>query len=132
MYKITIIFGLLLMATGLVGYFGTGAESLTALIPSAIGMILLLCGFIAANEKCRMAAMHVAVSIGLLGALGLIPQLMKQNQPTAALASKITTLILCVAFVGLCVRSFIQARKAREAAAENSDAEVHDETAGED
>tara|TARA_Y100000589_G_C27156819_1_gene631160 strand:+ start:574 stop:972 length:399 start_codon:yes stop_codon:yes gene_type:complete len=132
MYKITIIFGLLLIATGLVGYFGTGAESLTALIPSAIGIILLLCGFIAANEKYRMAAMHVAVSIGLLGALGLIPQLMKENQPTAALASKITTLILCVAFVGLCVRSFIQARKAREAAAENSGSEGHDETAGED
>lgn len=132
MYKITIIFGLLLIATGLVGYFGTGAESLTALIPSAIGIILLLCGFIAANEKFRMAAMHVAVSIGLLGALGLIPQLMKENQPTAALASKITTLILCIAFVGLCVRSFIQARKAREAAAKKSDSEGHDETAGED
>tara|TARA_Y100000588_G_scaffold313549_1_gene340731 strand:+ start:1069 stop:1467 length:399 start_codon:yes stop_codon:yes gene_type:complete len=128
MYKITIIFGLLLMATGLVGYFGTGAENLTALIPSAIGIILLLCGFIAANEKCRMAAMHIAVSIGLLGVLGLIPQLMKENQPNAALASKITTLTLCVVFVGLCVRSFIQARRARDAAADSQDIEEQHET----
>jgi hypothetical protein len=34
------------------------------------------------------------------------------------------TLVLCVVFVGLCVRSFIAARKAREAAA----AEVMDES----
>ena len=128
MYKITIIFGLLLMATGLAGYFGTGSKSLTALIPSAIGIILLFCGFLAANENRRMVAMHIAVSIGLLGALGLIPQLMKENQPNAALASKITTLTLCVVFVGLCVRSFIQARRARDAAADSQDIEEQQET----
>ena len=132
MYKITIIFGLLLMATGLAGYFGTGAKSLTALIPSAIGIILLFCGFLAANENRRMVAMHIAVLIGLLGALGLIPQLMKENQPPAVLASKIMTLILCVVFVGLCIRSFIQARRAREEAADSPGTEAHDEITGED
>ena len=128
MYKITIIFGLLLVATGLAGYFGTDTKSLTALIPSAIGIILLLCGFLAVNEMCRMVAMHIAVLVGLFGALGLIPQLMKENQPTAALASKITTLILCVVFVGLCIRSFIQARRAREAATDSQDIEKQQET----
>ena len=69
------------MAPGLAGYFGTGSKSLTALLPSAIGIILLFCGFLAANENRRMVAMHIAVLIGLLGALGLIPQLMKENLP---------------------------------------------------
>ena len=102
MYKITIVFGTLLIITGLAGYFGTGTKSLTALIPSAIGIILLICGFLAANEKIKMMAMHVAVLIGLLGALGLIPQLLKENQPAAALISKATTLVLCLlAFVSV-------------------------------
>jgi len=96
MYKITIVFGTLLIITGLAGYFGTGTKSLTALIPSAIGIILLICGFLAANEKIKMMAMHVTVLIGLLGALGLIPQLLKENQPASALITKTTTLGLCL------------------------------------
>jgi len=116
MYKITILFGVLLVATGLAGYFGTGAEHKTALIPAIIGAILFVCGLLAANESRRMMAMHIAVLIGLLGAIGVIPTLIKAGQAPAALMSKVVTLVLCVAFVGLCVRSFIQARKAREAA----------------
>ena len=116
MYKITILFGVLLVATGLAGYFGTGAEHKTALIPAIIGAILFVCGLLAANENRRMMAMHIAVLIGLIGAIGVIPSLIKEGQPVAALISKIVTLVLCVVFVVLCVRSFIQARKAREAA----------------
>ena len=116
MYKITILFGVLLVATGLAGYFATGAEHKTALIPAIIGAILFVCGLMAANENRRMMAMHIAVLIGLIGAIGVIPSLIKEGQPAAALISKIVTLVLCVVFVVLCVRSFIQARKAREAA----------------
>ena len=101
MYKITIVFGTLLIITGLAGYFGTGTKSLTALIPSAIGIILPICGFLAANEKIKMMTMHVAVLIGLLGALGLIPQLLKENQPASALITKTTTLGLGFVYVHL-------------------------------
>ena len=125
MYKITILFGALLLATGLAGYFGTGAEQLTALIPAALGLILLVCGFLASNENRRMMAMHIAVLVGLIGAIGVIPNLFifkitLKDQPAAALAAKSVTLVLCVVFVGLCIRSFIEARKAREAAAAES------------
>jgi len=127
MYKITIFFGALLLATGLAGYFGTGAKQLTALIPAALGLILLVCGFLASNENRRMMAMHIAVMVGLIGAIGVIPTLLKKGQPTAALTAKSVTLVLCVVFVGLCIRSFIEARKAREATAaesgEDSDSE---------
>ena len=142
MYKITILFGVLLIATGLTGYVGTGSEQKTALIPAGFGVILLICGLLAANESRRMMAMHIAVLIGLLGALGstislftplfredqsetglieklvtFIPDLFRQaGNGEAAVISKLVTLILCVVFVGLCIRSFIQARKAREAA----------------
>ena len=120
MYKITILFGALLLATGLAGYFGTGAKQLTALIPAALGLILLVCGFLASNENRRMMAMHIAVMVGLIGAIGVIPTLLKKGQPAAALAAKSVTLVLCIVFVGLCIRSFIEARKAREAAAAES------------
>jgi len=116
MYKITILFGVLLIATGLGGYFGTGSEQPTALIPAGIGIVLLICGVLAASENRRMMAMHIAVLFGLLGAIGVIPVLFKENQPQAALISKLVTLVLCLVFVGLCVQSFIAARKAREAA----------------
>ena len=128
MYKTTILFGVLLIATGLAEYFGTGAEQKTALIPSVFGVVLLVCGLLASNENRRMLAMHIAVLFGLLGAIGVIPTLLKtllkEDQPLAALVAKTVTLVLCVVFVGLCVRSFIAARKAREAAA----AEVMDES----
>ena len=116
MYRVTILFGVLLVITGIVGFYQTGAKHMTALIPAFIGIPLFVCGIIAAKEAMRMMAMHIAVLIGLLGAIGVIPNLMKESQPTAALVSKVVTLVLCVVFVGLCVRSFIQARKAREAA----------------
>ena len=117
MYKITILFGVLLIATGLGGYFGTGSEQPTALIPAGIGIVLLICGVLAANENRRMMAMHIAVLFGLLGAIGVgLFLLIKEKQPQEALISGLVTLVLCLAFVGLCVRSFIAARKAREAA----------------
>ena len=68
-----------------------------------------------------MMAMHIAVLLGLLGFLGSTGTLFKENQAQAALISKGITSALCLVFVILCVRSFIQARKAREALAEETE-----------
>ena len=108
---------ILLVATGLAGYFATGAEHKTALIPAIIGAILFACGLLAANESRRMMAMHIAILIGLIGFIGAAATLFKEGQAMAAIVSKSITALLCATFVGLCVRSFIQARKSREAAA---------------
>jgi len=121
MYKTTILFGALLIITGLAGYLGTGSEHITALFPVAFGIVILICGLLAANESRRMMAMHIAVLFGLLGAIGVVPVLFKEGQPPAAFISKVVTLILCVIFVGLCIRSFIAARKARELAAQTEE-----------
>ena len=95
MAKTTIIFGLILIALGILGY--TGAEtsptptepdtvaagesaaeaadvekpkkSVTALIPAFVGAIIAVCGVVALSEGMRMHAMHGAVLVGLLGCL---------------------------------------------------------------
>ena len=116
MYRVTILFGILLGITGIVGFYLTGAEHLTALIPAFIGIPLFVCGIIAAKEAMRMMAMHIAILIGLIGFIGAAATLFKADQEMAAIISKAITSVLCATFVGLCVRSFIQARKSREAA----------------
>ena len=116
MYRVTILFGVLLGITGIVGFYQTGAKHMTALIPAFIGIPLFVCGIIAAKEAMRMMAMHIAILIGLIGFIGAAATLFKANQEMAALVSKSVTALLCAAFVGLCIRSFIQARKSREAA----------------
>ena len=117
MYRVTILFGISLGITGIVGFYLTGAKHLTALIPAFIGIPLFVCGIIAAKEAMRMLAIHIAVLVGLIGFIGAAATLFKADQEWAAIVSKSITSALCATFVGFCVRSFIQARKAREAAA---------------
>ena len=71
-----------------------------------------------------MLWMHIAVTVGLIGFLGTIPGVIgvvkmamgsTVARPTAAIYQSITWLI-CLIFVGLCVRSFIAARRARVSA----------------
>ena len=124
----TIICGALLVLIGIVGY-GTaepnaeGKISPTALIPAFFGAALIACGGLAFNVKFRKHVMHLAAMIGLVGAVGgfmpLIRQINKTGEfdPTkkSAVAGELMILV-CVVFVGMCVNSFIQAKKARKAA----------------
>ena len=121
MANTTIGFGVALILVGLAGYFGTGSQSPTALIPSAFGFVLVALGILARNEKLRKHAMHGAAVIGLLGFLGSVSglwQLLKMaggetiDRPEAAIARSIMALV-CLAFVTLTVKSFINARKVR-------------------
>ena len=120
---VTIGYGSILIVIGVVGYFATGQSSITALIPAFLGFIAEICGVIARNERFLKHAMHGAAMVGLLGTLGtlrVLPQLPTlfngtAERPAAVLAQALT-LVLSAAFVGLCVRSFIEARRAKEAA----------------
>jgi hypothetical protein len=122
MANIAILFGVLLIALGLIGWFGTGMESPTALIPSVFGLLLVVAGVIARNESRRKHAMHAAAMVGLLGLLGSasgllqLPALLAGGEVVrpAAAASKSAMAVLCAVFVALCVKSFIAARKARK------------------
>ena len=86
-------------------------------MPAFIGITLFVCGIIGAKEAMRILAMHSAIHIDLVGFIGAAAALFKANQEMAAIVSKSITSVLCATFIGLCVRSFIQARKTREAAA---------------
>src|SRR5579884_2342575 len=72
MAKVTLVFAVLLAIVGLLGYYGTGSQHPTALIPLWFGLALGLFGFLAIspNEKRRKLFMHINVTIGLVGFVG--------------------------------------------------------------
>ena len=124
MGKVTIGFGVLLAIVGVTGFVTTGSTHWTAMIPTWIGLVLAVSGLLALNPARRMLWMHIAVTVGLIGFLGTIPGVIgvvkmamgsTVARPTAAIYQSITWLI-CLIFVGLCVRSFIAARRARVSA----------------
>ncbi|MFC6644071.1 CD20-like domain-containing protein [Granulicella cerasi] len=129
MAKITIVFGVLLAALGVVFFVMTGSAHKTALIPTWFGLVLILSGVLAntENAKQRMLWMHIAVTAGLLGFLfpGIRALIMiaKVNKAGLVLGSGAATAVqeeifmsvICLVFTAMCVRSFIQARVLRKA-----------------
>jgi hypothetical protein len=116
----TIGLGAALIVLGVGGYVLTGAVSVTALIPAAFGLLLVLAGLLARDERKRMHAMHAAVVIALLGFLGSARGLLGIGKlldgtavRPAAIVSQAIMALLTLVYVVLAVRSFIQARKAR-------------------
>jgi hypothetical protein len=120
----TIAIGAALIVLGLGSYALTGGVSPTALIPAAFGVLLLLAGVLARNERMRMHAMHGAVLVALLGFLGSVRGVMGLGtvldgtavRPAAIVAQTIMA-VLTLVYVVLAVRSFIAARRARRAGA---------------
>lgn len=113
-----IIFGILLVLTGVVGYIHgvmNDKASLTAFIPAAFGVLIIIFGAVAQmRESLHKHMMHGAVLVGLLGFLVPAGRLLsKFNEFTlsAAVVSQLVMAVLCLVFVLLCVRSFIAARR---------------------
>jgi hypothetical protein len=124
MSRVAMLFGILLIILGLVGYFspetlgklGPKGNSPTALIPAGIGAVLLLCGLIVEIAPgTRKHVMHLAAVVGLLGAAGGFMPIMSNNADftMAGAVSGLVMVILCALFVILCIRSFVLARIAR-------------------
>ncbi len=123
-----ITFGILLILVGL-GGFGYAASTLppdtpvtkvlTALIPAVLGLILAILGFLAkSKENLRKHLMHAAVIVGLLGFLATVSSVLKlpslfngTAERPVAVVSQFLTAIICLVFVILCVKSFIDARR---------------------
>ena len=117
MWKIAVTAGMLLILQGLGFYLATGAKSPTALIPAGVGLPILLSGFVAMRDSLRMHAMHVAALMGCLGLAAAGYRLATAGLHfTAAGTSLVLMLILCGAFLALCVKSFVDARIRRRAA----------------
>ncbi len=127
MNKITIVFGVVLVGLGAVGYYGADADhrSFTAWIPAFVGVPLIICGLLALKESLLKHAMHGAAVFGLLGALaaggrGLSKVgVLFSDDPDVnkrAIVMVLLMFAICTAFLVLCIKSFRDARKRRQAA----------------
>ena len=111
-------FGRLLVLVGIIGYaYGmyNGNASLTALIPAVFGIVLMVLGHISqAKESMRKHLMHVAMLFGTLGFLlpaGRLLSKIGEISMNAAVVSQIAMAVICLIFVILGIRSFIDARR---------------------
>ena len=118
----SIVFGILLILIGVIGYvygMAAGPASPTALIPAAFGIALLLLGvFSRIHEHLRKHLMHVAVLIGLIGFIitaGRLISKIGDLSMSAAVLSQLAMAIVCLVYVVLSIKSFIDARRNREA-----------------
>ncbi len=118
MAKVTLVFAVLCVALGLVGFLGTGSVHYTALIPTWIGLALGLGGLLAISpsESRRKLFMHINVTIGLVGFLGTIAEIVRtfashKDVDVTALVAKTALAWLLVIYVLLCVSSFVSARR---------------------
>ncbi len=125
MPSISIVCGFLLILIGIIGYgygYANGSASLTALIPALLGVILVALGAAArAKEGLRKHLMHGALVIALLGFLATVSSFLKlptlidgTAQRPAAVVAQFATAVVCLAFLILGIRSFIDARRNRE------------------
>jgi len=120
--KITLIFAALLVALGLAGFIGTGSEHPTALIPTWIGLILAVGGWLAIspNPGRRKLLAHVNVTVGLIALIASVIEIFRGIAHSRALGvavnpialdSKIALAALLLLYVALCIRSFIVVRR---------------------
>jgi len=125
MAKVTYVFGILLVALGLIGYWGTGSIHPTALIPTWFGLALVAGGLLAISpsEGRRKLFMHINVTVGLLGLIGASVSALREygharslglDPDWKALSAQLAMAALLLIYVNLCVRSFIQARRLRQ------------------
>lgn len=108
---------------GLAGYFASGRESPTALIPVAFGLVALALGLLTAKK--RALAMHLAVVLAVLGLGGsfsglreVIAQLATGAELVRPLASwsKAAMCVSSAVFTLLAIRAFVEARRNRQPA----------------
>ena len=126
MASTTILFGVLMILLGVVGYFATGRQSVTALIPVIPGLIWLAFGAVARSDRLRKHVMHAAAALSLIGFLGMTRAIVNfirwqtggeaPARPAAVVSQAVLGLLFLV-FLILCVRSFIAARRSRAAGA---------------
>ena len=106
MERLTIAFGAALILTGVVAYFATGQESVTALIPAFFGLPLGIAGLVALRPGWRSPGLYAAVGLALLLALGTLQGIfgLLGGEVSTANAINSALFVVSVGFVVLCIR----------------------------
>jgi hypothetical protein len=126
MAPVSIIFGILLILVGAAG-FGVSYQPdkpapYTAFIPAAFGLLLAVLGMLARKDSLRKHAMHAAAMVGLIGCIGAgimaVPKLVTmlsggEVERRNAVIAQTVMAGLCLVFVLLCIKSFVDARRRR-------------------
>ncbi len=91
---------------------------MTALIPSAFGVLICLCGVLALKENLRKHAMHVAVLLSVVAMGGAGHRVVKSGVLTggeaafpAAVIAQSVMVLLSLVFLAFAIKSFIDARR---------------------
>ena len=111
--NLTTGYGAMLVLWGVAVSILSESDSITSYFPSMLGAPILLSGILATrNPEKRKFWMHIAVSFGLLCALGGTRFFMVMSDGLDyASSSMLMLLVTGSAYTFLCVRSFIEARK---------------------
>lgn len=121
MTRLTLITGAVLVVMGVLAYALTAAASPTALIPSAVGVLLLVCWAVARRRE--KIGIHAAMVVALVGVLGSLMNVVRigevfagtAERPAAIVVSALMFVVL-VAYLVAGVRSFVAVRRARSSA----------------
>ncbi len=119
MKNLTLSLGILLIILGSASYFGTGMESITAMIPAFFGLVFVGFGVLSSVEKIKKHVMHAAVGFALLGLIGSargIPGLIEifsgaDVERPIAIYAQVAMLLMCLAYIVAAVKSFREARR---------------------
>ena len=111
--NLTTIYGILLTLWGLIVTGISESQSISSFAPALFGLPLLVSGEMAKTPGAsRKLWMHVAVTFGLLAALGGTRFFMVMSDGlNYASSSMLMLLVTGSIYTFLCVRSFIEARK---------------------
>ena len=118
---LTLLAGGLLIALAAACAAISRTGSVTIWIPAFLGVPLVVCGLVALKPEARAAAVHIALVLGLLGAVASLWKLVDSvasGTVTSALAtvSQLAMFVICTMYLVLGVRSFLAARRARKRA----------------
>ena len=112
MPKITIAVGVVLAVQGVGFFLATSSGSMTALIPTFLGLPIAVLGIVSLKEWARKHAMHTAAALAMLGLLAAVGRMASAGVSTSPAGISVLILALLTGgFLILCIKSFVDARR---------------------
>jgi hypothetical protein len=113
MPRLSLNIGIAMIVLGLLSYLLSGAASITALIPTFLGIAIAALGWVAlTNAKASRHAMHGVMLLALLAVLGSLRVFgMLGSGLSIAVASQLLMLALGLALLIPGIQSFVKARQ---------------------